>query len=594
MGYTDCSMEARKVNLSPVPRFSLAGPFKGHMSIKSSPYCPGSSNKLTNQYMIRDHMLSHYKKVLSAKAAVDSTTPKSLLSSIKYNDQKRRERMSKEVSRYEREVLSAQSASQKSSRSNSRPPSADTIQSNASLQDNGDESLSPYLQRQLLSSPRFVTSFHSKQTAYPPRTVNMAETPSKIFYRSSSELSCSPARRGQHSARSSYDSSSSLLKSPNVYKSFQDPNQKTYSGDLLQKHSYHFTEDKPFTPRTLKKDTKSFLSQYRYYTPPRRKPAKEKSTLMVNQDTQTDHESSFDKAGSPPDERRLTQDSQSEHQWSGEETHVGGLSSRDLVTKTQKNRLRYTDHLYPSSRLSTLRTQSPTMRKVTDEEEELKYLEFITEATNEILTMGLYSNRVLERVFDRHFEMNKHRLDKDKMRHLLDVLRHDLGCTSDSSRVAQSTAGFEEGLESLFPSAQLKFNKEKADRFTGNEECVDSFPADLLNDHSENVNYSSISLPEPSESSGGIELPKTDQNGAEDREEVNSMAETHSELICGDVTNVSGDENDPQNSGQPGDVEDLERSLAESLFVTNENKSSIEESPDRGTQSDYAFSDEEF
>ena len=47
---------------------------------------------------------------------------------------------------------------------------------------------------------------------------------------------------------------------------------KTYDSDLLQKRSHVFTEEKPFTPRTLKtKNRSSKLSEYKYYTPPPQK-----------------------------------------------------------------------------------------------------------------------------------------------------------------------------------------------------------------------------------------------------------------------------------------------------------------------------------
>ncbi|XP_078239077.1 uncharacterized protein LOC110087181 isoform X2 [Pogona vitticeps] len=69
-----------------VPKNSLMGPFRGHMSIKSSPFSPGSSCKLSSQYIIQDHMAMHYRKLLSAKAAVDSSAPKSLNMSIKYGE----------------------------------------------------------------------------------------------------------------------------------------------------------------------------------------------------------------------------------------------------------------------------------------------------------------------------------------------------------------------------------------------------------------------------------------------------------------------------------------------------------------------------
>lgn len=139
---------------------------------------------------------------------------------------------------------------------------------------------SPYLcsRSSMVSSPRFNTSFHAKDIVYPSRKVGSqnqshhTRTASEIKYRSPEATShrrqsaCSLAASGDQSC----------------YKTFQDPVQKTYSGDLLQKHSQHFTQDKPFTPKTLKSDTSSYLSKYRYYREPRRKPTPDctKSRLM--------------------------------------------------------------------------------------------------------------------------------------------------------------------------------------------------------------------------------------------------------------------------------------------------------------------------
>ncbi|NXI98039.1 SPAT7 protein, partial [Psophia crepitans] len=65
-------------------------------------------------------------------------------------------------------------------------------------------------------------------------------------------------------------------------------------------------------------------------------------------------------------------------------------------------------------------------------EEELLYLAFIEDVTNEILNLGLYSNRVLEQLFECHIQENKNRLDESKMRHLLEVLKADLSCSPGS------------------------------------------------------------------------------------------------------------------------------------------------------------------
>ncbi|XP_048457284.1 spermatogenesis-associated protein 7-like [Rhincodon typus] len=68
-----------------IPKHSLMGPFKGHMCIKSSPFCLGSSCKLSTQFIIQDHLAMHYKSLQSAKATVDSSMPKSMSTSIKCN-----------------------------------------------------------------------------------------------------------------------------------------------------------------------------------------------------------------------------------------------------------------------------------------------------------------------------------------------------------------------------------------------------------------------------------------------------------------------------------------------------------------------------
>lgn len=64
----------------------------------------------------------------------------------------------------------------------------------------------------------------------------------------------------------------------------QVPQKKgTYDGDVLDKRAHVFTDAKPFTPRTLKTDRKSRLSQYKYYNkvPPKAKEEKPRSQSPV-------------------------------------------------------------------------------------------------------------------------------------------------------------------------------------------------------------------------------------------------------------------------------------------------------------------------
>uniref|UniRef100_A0ABI7YL33 Spermatogenesis associated 7 n=1 Tax=Felis catus TaxID=9685 RepID=A0ABI7YL33_FELCA len=79
--------------------------------------------------------------------------------------------------------------------------------------------------------------------------------------------------------------------------------------------------------------------------------------------------------------------------------------------------------------------QFPPERKLHSDEEELLYLSFIEDVTDEILKLGLFSNRFLERLFERHIKQNKHHLEEGKMRHLLRILKVDLGCTSKENLV---------------------------------------------------------------------------------------------------------------------------------------------------------------
>ncbi|NXJ95339.1 SPAT7 protein, partial [Corythaixoides concolor] len=101
---------------------------------------------------------------------------------------------------------------------------------------------------------------------------------------SSVSTSSTPRKRSGLSCSCSTDSFVSISRSQR----HQGSNSKVCSGDLLDRHSEFFTDSrKPFTPRTLISDAKSFLSEYRYYTPARRK-RKNHCKRHVEAQTQTD------------------------------------------------------------------------------------------------------------------------------------------------------------------------------------------------------------------------------------------------------------------------------------------------------------------
>ncbi|KAG8126396.1 hypothetical protein E2320_021486, partial [Naja naja] len=307
-----------------IPRYGLASPFKGHLSTKSNAFCiDSSSRRLSNQYLIRDHMAVHYNKILSAKVS----------------DQQRREKLKKEVEKCEKEMISSQQVSRSSSRESRRLLSATyrkPTPTHSSEPEDKEPLRAPCEQQcglDSLSIPEKQSTIlqrkekNNKKIAPKMSTLSIESSDSSIssLQKLHSRVSCSSSdtTASKHSSKA------------------QTPDSKACSGDLLDKHSQHFTNgQQPFTPRTLKSDAKSFLSQYRYYTPARRK-VRENLRRHMEAETQTEI-SSFQDAS--------------------EAAEKENLPSFQKITK-----------------------ESPTMRKIQAE--------------------------ALERLFERHIELNKNHLN---------------------------------------------------------------------------------------------------------------------------------------------------------------------------------------
>ncbi|XP_043405410.1 spermatogenesis-associated protein 7 isoform X3 [Chelonia mydas] len=433
-----------------IPRYGPASPFKGHLSTQSNAFCIDSSRRLNNQYLIRDHMAVHYNKILSAKAAVDCSVPKSRLTSIKFADQQRREKLKKEIARCEKEMSAAKNASRASSRGSRRPLSSTFVKS--SLEVEANDQLSPhaqnaqkYLSRSLLSSDR-----QGLDLPNPAKCARKDTRKTSNASISNSSVSASSPQRKYYGV--SYSSSAESVVNISPSHKHQDTESKVYSGDLLDRHSDHFTDShQPFTPRTLKSDAKSFLSQYRYYTPAKIK-RKDPPKQQVEAETQTDL-SSFQSDAREPERK--------------DATILQKIITQAEVTSAPDE---------SEGRMDAFQYSLPSTTSM---------------YSMESSAMGKIQAEVLERLFERHIEQNKHRLDENKMRHLLDVLKVDLGCSTEKSeRVNGSMEVIDPfDLERFETLDQLQFTSKnwKQNKTTKSEEFLKAM--DLLSKETDKLNH---------------------------------------------------------------------------------------------------------
>ncbi|KAM9354591.1 spermatogenesis-associated protein 7 homolog isoform 2-T2 [Pholidichthys leucotaenia] len=370
-----------------------------------------------------------------SSSVIDTSMPKSMLHNVKYNDRIRRECI--------RKGGRPQSApSQRNGRA-----SCSSSQSRLSVQCDG----SPYpcLRSSMLSSPRFSTSFDTKAIVYASYKFNShhAHPASEKNYRGSE-----PALQRKRSA-----SSLDVLGDHGCHKTFQDPSQKTYSGDLLKKHSQHFTQEKPFTPQTLKSDKGSNLLKYRYYRAPQRKPTQDCNNSRLKQQ-EINHKSTKNNEDTE-DFDVPSQGFRTDHEGSEDDFNGKVLLSSRQQSRATKSREHYFDS---PPRVSLEGVMSPNMKRVSEEEEELMYLQFISAVTEDILSRGHISVRVLDRVMEQHINMNLYQLDEGKMRHLLDMLHKDL---EDPNKKSPSSTELDKLLLKVESAGKQVKTKEENDLF---------------------------------------------------------------------------------------------------------------------------------
>ncbi|OWF46449.1 uncharacterized protein LOC110455722 isoform X2 [Mizuhopecten yessoensis] len=252
-------------------------------------------------------------------------------------------------------------------------------------------------------------------------------------------------------------------------------NRKVEDGDILATRKHVFTEpEKPFTPRTLKSTRTSKLSQTKFYTaPPQKrkdqteekhsdkhlaesvhkpkpKPRRARSPLNRTETPLTDttlmyetlQSRDFTKYNKDKMVPTLDISMDKDHlNWIKEQASKAEVRAKSSTLKANMERIKEKDMLDTTDMGQTGELSTGTLGRTTrtfgtrtmgrsgrlnDQEEELQYVEFMKEVTDDVLNRGVFTNRVLKQVFQTHIEKRKGQLDEYKMRGVLDEIRRDL------------------------------------------------------------------------------------------------------------------------------------------------------------------------
>ncbi|VDI16160.1 spermatogenesis-associated protein 7 [Mytilus galloprovincialis] len=449
---------------------------KGQLGLRSSALAPTSS-KITTQYLVLDHMNNHYRKVVGAKSAIDNKPPKALKTSQKIRDRQTRDYVKKTGTRPPSRTMPSRTHSQM--QYYDQDDYDDENQWGEYDPDDEEERLVQTIMRTTLK-PKSSTSVNA--------THGSVTEPTERQYEEYAHTNVSQQPRAM-SANSKWMKTRNMMTAVRaVTAPISARKDKTYDGDLIEKRSHAFTEEKPFTPRTLKtKNRSSRLSEYKYYTPPPQKRSGKKQE-------EEDHETKKKETPAPKPRPRQSAKSPQRVDASMTDTLMfESLQSRDFSRFKDKEELvpkldisldkDHMNWLQEQQYRNTVREKSGTLRssmgriqedemmhstefdqtrdmstlgksstrgfgnttgsqrlhkeqsyieqRKREREEELKYMEFMKEVTDDVLTRGVFTNRVLKQVFESHIRKKKGQLDERRMRSMLGKVRNDLGILDD-------------------------------------------------------------------------------------------------------------------------------------------------------------------
>ncbi|XP_065214342.1 spermatogenesis-associated protein 7 homolog [Planococcus citri] len=201
--------------------------------------------------------------------------------------------------------------------------------------------------------------------------------------------------------------------------------------------------NKPFNPRILKTSAQSKLRNLRVYHPPRRKRIKatEPSSPLPqhNEDDKTDKFISqplfSDKSSLKNSKRQQSlafMDHNSYSEESSEDSAYNegeGVLSGDSRGSTPQN---LSNKHLPAKLIMADNIQSKIINtSINKVKNEVFYIQFLKDITNDILKKNIFTNKALKSVFQHHVRINKYELEMEKMQKEITKLQERLGVPKD-------------------------------------------------------------------------------------------------------------------------------------------------------------------
>ncbi|KAH9495520.1 hypothetical protein Btru_013490 [Bulinus truncatus] len=536
----------------------MAESLRGNLGLKSSPLAP-TACKLSTQYLVLDHMTNHYNKIAKARSVIDTKPPKSLSTSQKMRDRRNRElhlgspRLQKSLSRSHsdlqryQDVLDDEPEDEESRVVHSimkatlfgQPENSNKATYGTSMQDldssmlhkqggdthMGGKSSRPFSARSS-QSLRSVRSGHS-MTSMTSRVPVTTHDPCKVTYQGDlldkrphlftdpgraftprtlranheSKLKNSkwynPPKRSTSQSRESTETKENLGPDPEIKsrknKPVASPKRNFSEQDLQDTSETAKLSESMLMDITLRSREEKHLHQDNHMVPP--------LAISVDQD----HMNWLQEQASKAEVRARSKGQLKSSLHSDEELHGESFKSKNSDVRDAIKLEKSNNWPILRSVSSQLYVTSWISKRLREEDEEQKYLNFAKEVTDDVRSRGISADSVLQRVFENHIERRKHELDEDRMRKVIKDLKRNLGIPDFVPSSISSYSSRRRGSQSS------NFQNESSKSFSVNDDTLTSaFPDDTFSSVLPRNNFNGHSGPNSTlDSTSTIKFGKT-------------------------------------------------------------------------------------